>query len=60
MLSAGKNGLFAADTAALSATGHITAFIEETVLVQISVEGGKGPEHRVLHEGGCRGKELLT
>lgn len=57
---AGKNGLvFAADTAALSRTGHTSIFFKETVLIQIPTAGGVVPPHKVLHLGPCRGKELF-
>ena len=59
-IGAGKNGLvFAADTAALSAIGHVTAFTKQTVLIQIPVAGGVTPDHVVLYLGPCRGAELV-
>ena len=55
-----KNGLlFAADTAALSKTGHVTIFTEETILAQIPTKDGIVPPHKVLYEGGCKGAELV-
>lgn len=59
-IGAGKNGLFfAADTAAVSTIGHVTAFTKETVLIQIPVAGGVTPDHVVLYSGPCRGAELV-
>ena len=59
-IGAGKNGLFfAADTAAVSAIGHVTAFTKETILIQIPVAGGVTPDHVVLYSGPCRGAELV-
>ena len=58
-IGAGKNGLvFAADTAAVSSTGHITAFLEDTILIQIPLRDGVAPKHTILHDGGCRGEDL--
>ena len=59
-IKAGKNGLvFAADTAALSSVGHVTVFTKETFLMQIPTANGTVPEHTVLYEGPCKGKELM-
>ena len=60
IISAGKNGLFfAADTAAVSAVGHVTDFLKETVLIQIPVAGGLAPNHTMLYSGPCKGAELV-
>ena len=59
-ITSGLNGLFfAADTAAVSTTGHVTAFTELTILIQIPTAGGVVPAHRVLHSGPCRGEDLV-
>ena len=59
-IGAGKNSLvFAADTAAVSAVGYVTAFTKQTVLIQIPVAGGVTPDHVVLYLGPCRGAELV-
>ena len=54
------NGLLlAADTAAVSKTGHVSAFTELTILLQIPTAGGVIPARRVLHSGACRGEDLV-
>jgi len=59
MLRSGMNGLFfAADTAAVSQFGHVTDFVEETILLQIPTAGGIVP-HTILHSGACKGNELV-
>lgn len=59
-ITSGLNGLFfAADTAAVSRSGHVTAFTELTILIQIPTAGGVVPAHRVLHSGACRGEDLV-
>ncbi len=60
MLRSGMNGLFfAADTAAVSQFGHVTDFVEETILLQIPTAGGIVPPHSILHSGACKGNELV-
>ena len=57
----GKGGfVFAADTAAVSVSGHITDYpgSTETTLLQFPTAGGKVPEHRVLYGGACRESEI--
>lgn len=56
----GKNGfIFAADTAAVSATGHSTNYPSdcETIALQIPT-GGTIPKHNVLHPGPCEQAEV--
>jgi len=56
----GKDGLIiAADTAAVSAGGHITTYptSEETTALQIPTLNGAVPAHTVLHSGACASKE---
>lgn len=61
MLYGGANGLFfAADTAAVSQFGHVTEFIEETILLQIPTADGIVPPHTILHPGACKGNELVV
>ncbi|KAI9431117.1 hypothetical protein H4582DRAFT_2113562 [Lactarius indigo] len=57
----GKNGLiFAADTSSVSPKGHSTNYPskEETLAIQIPT-GGLIPNHSVLYNGPCKGKQLL-
>ena len=57
----GEDGLIiAADTAAVSRSGHITNYPSnrETIALQIPTEGRLLPRHRVLHEGACRKEEM--
>ena len=57
---AGKNGLgMAVDTPDVSATGHVSEFLEETVLMQIPTADGVVPAHEVLYQRPCDGEELL-
>jgi len=52
----GKHGLIiAADTAAVSARGHMTNYPSdsETTAMQLETRDGKVPLHRVLHAGPC-------
>ncbi|KAF8493995.1 hypothetical protein F5888DRAFT_1721520 [Russula emetica] len=56
----GKNGLiFAADTAAVGASGHSTNYPSnsETIALQIPT-GGTIPQHNVLYSGPCKPAEL--
>ena len=60
IIYAGPNALiFAADTAAVSAKGHLTSYPSnsETVALQIPT-GGIIPDHNVLHSGPCTPAEL--
>lgn len=43
----------------MSTTGHVTAFTEETILLQIPTAGGLVPDHEVLYPGACKGAELV-
>jgi hypothetical protein len=57
----GRHGLIiAADTAAVSALGHITTYPgrEETIAMQIPTADGLVPPHSVLYPGPCKGAEL--
>ena len=59
MISAGKNSvLIAVDTADVSEVGHVTEFLEETILLQIPFAGGVVPEHEVLYQETCGCNEL--
>jgi hypothetical protein len=54
MVKGGKNGvIIAVDT---MGTGHITRYTgnKETIILQLPFEGGKVPEHVVVHGGACR------
>ncbi|KAI0004005.1 hypothetical protein F4779DRAFT_81257 [Xylariaceae sp. FL0662B] len=56
----GKYGLvYADDTADISSWGHLTQYPgnDETIAIQIPVEGGVNPEHSVLHDGPCSWEE---
>ena len=58
----GINGLIlATDTKDVSVKGHITTYPsdETTVAIAFVTEGGSIPEHKVLHNGGCRPEELI-
>lgn len=58
----GKNGaILALDTADVSAEGHITRYPsgEATIALQIPLEGGVPPKHRVLHAGACKSEEQV-
>ncbi|KAL2005702.1 hypothetical protein VTN00DRAFT_10195 [Thermoascus crustaceus] len=58
----GKNGaILALDTADVSADGHITRYPsgEATIALQIPLEGGVPPKHRVLHSGACKPEEQV-
>ncbi|KAH9043929.1 hypothetical protein EDB85DRAFT_733685 [Lactarius pseudohatsudake] len=60
-INGGKNGLiFAADTSDVSLKGHSTNYPskEETRAIQIPT-GGLIPQHTVLYNGPCKGKQLL-
>lgn len=62
-IEGGKNGvILALDTANVSALGHFTTYPSRerttSVLIPLGEEGV--PRHRVLHEGPCRGEELLV
>ena len=59
----GKDGLIiAADTADVSAQGHITKYPskKETIAVQIPTADGKVPPHTVLYQGPCKRGDLNT
>ena len=59
VLSAGKNSvLIAVDTADVSEVGHVTEFLEETVLLQIPFAEGVVPQHEVLYQEVCCCDEL--
>jgi hypothetical protein len=59
IISAGKNSiLIAVDTPDLSELGHISDFLEETVLLQIPFAGGVVPDHTVLYQEACSCEEL--
>ncbi|KUI65316.1 hypothetical protein VM1G_00196 [Cytospora mali] len=58
----GQFGLiFAADTAAVSGTGHNTSYpgITETVALQIPTLDGEIPSHSILHSGPCTANDTL-
>ena len=60
MISAGKNSvLIAVDTPDVSEIGHVTEFLEETIILQIPSAGGIVPEHTVLYQDACSCDELL-
>jgi hypothetical protein len=57
----GANGIiFAADTAAVSSSGHTTVYPsgEDTRVLQIPTLGGAIPQHTVLHAGPCLACDL--
>jgi hypothetical protein len=59
----GKHGLIlAADTAAVSAKGHMTNYPSdsETTALQLETRDGKVPPHRVLHAGPCFQNETVV
>jgi len=59
----GKHGLIlAADTAAVSAKGHMTNYPSdsETTALQLETRDGKVPPHRVLHAGPCFQNEMTV
>ncbi|KAI1391405.1 uncharacterized protein F4822DRAFT_184795 [Hypoxylon trugodes] len=56
-IPAGENGIvFAADTADISYTGHVSQFpgVTETVFLQFPTSDGGVPPHRELHMGPCK------
>ncbi|TLD13433.1 uncharacterized protein PgNI_02711 [Pyricularia grisea] len=60
-LTAGEFGLlFAADTADVSVTGHVSASLgnTETVFARMATEGGGLPNHRRVHMGACNAIEM--
>ena len=55
-IQGGKYGfILAADTKAVSKSGHITEFPggDDTVIAQFPITGGELPAHVVLYEGPC-------
>jgi hypothetical protein len=60
VISASKNSvLIAVDTPDVSELGHVTEFLEETIILQIPFAGGIVPEHMVLYQDACSCDELL-
>lgn len=58
----GRNGMIlAVDTASVSTFGHNTTYPskENTIALQIPVEGGVMPNHTVLHGGPCAHGEQM-
>lgn len=56
----GQNSLLiAVDTADVTEVGHVSEFLEETILMQIPFKDGVVPEHEVLYQEPCSGDELL-
>ncbi|KZV95648.1 hypothetical protein EXIGLDRAFT_671918 [Exidia glandulosa HHB12029] len=60
VIGGSKGLIFAADTIAVSGTGHLTAYPsdEPTRVLQIPTLNGVVPKHTVLHSGPCTGSEL--
>lgn len=61
-VSGGQFGLiFAADTSAVSGTGHITSYPgnTETVTLEIPTEDGEIPAHSILHPGPCVADDII-
>lgn len=60
-VASGANGLlFAADTADVATDGHFSETVESTTLLILPTLDGTEPEHQVLHDGACAGKDLLA
>lgn len=60
-VTGGQFGLiFAADTAAVSGTGHRTVYpgTTETIALQVPTEDGEVPAHSVLHDGPCTANDI--
>ena len=60
IISTGKNSvLIAVDTPDVSGLGHISEFLEETILLQVPFAGGALPNHTVLYQEACNCEELV-
>jgi hypothetical protein len=55
-----KGVIFAADTKAVSESGHTTFYpsSQQTVALQLPTPGGAIPEHKVLYRGPCKGQQM--
>lgn len=61
-VSGGQFGMmFAADTAAVSGTGHNTSYpgLTETIALQIPTLDSEVPSHSVLHRGPCTAADIM-